>query len=208
MADENLFRIELVTPERVLITGSASEVILRTREGDASFLAGHTPLVGTVEPGVIRVVRAEGDEERVAVHGGFVQVEQGVSSEGGDSAAGGGSSSGPSSSGSASSGSADQSTSGTRVTMLIGVAELAEEIDADRARAALEVAEARVAELTAAGGRGAGSASGSGAGSGSAAGDDEEPDVDLVEAEAALLRAQVRLEAVDASAGAGVAGTA
>ena len=30
MADENLFRIELVTPERVLITGSASEVILRT----------------------------------------------------------------------------------------------------------------------------------------------------------------------------------
>ena len=208
MADENLFQIELVTPERVLITGSASEVILRTREGDASFLAGHTPLVGTVEPGVIRVVRAEGDEERVAVHGGFVQVEQGVSSEGGDGAAGGGSSSGPSSSGSASSGSADQATSGTRVTMLIGVAELAEEIDADRARAALEAAEARVAELTAAGGRGAGSGSGSGAGSGSAAGDDEEPDVDLVEAEAALLRAQVRLEAVDASAGAGVAGTA
>ncbi len=32
--------------------------------------------------------------------------------------------------------------------MLIGVAELAEEIDADRARAALEAAEARVAELT------------------------------------------------------------
>ncbi len=86
MADENLFQIELVTPERVLITGSASEVILRTREGDASFLAGHTPLVGTVEPGVIRVVRAEGDEERVAVHGGFVQVEQGVSSEAGDGA--------------------------------------------------------------------------------------------------------------------------
>ena len=207
MADENLFQIELVTPERVLITGSASEVILRTREGDASFLAGHTPLVGTVEPGVIRVVRAEGDEERVAVHGGFVQVEQGVSSEGGDGAAGG-SSSGPASSGGSLSGSVDQATSGTRVTMLIGVAELAEEIDADRARAALEAAEARVAELTAAGGRGAGSASGSGAGSGSAAGDDEEPDVDLVEAEAALLRAQVRLEAVDASAGAGVGGTA
>ena len=196
MADENLFQIELVTPERVLITGSASEVILRTREGDASFLAGHTPLVGTVEPGVIRVVRAEGDEERVAVHGGFVQVEQGVSPEGGEGAAAGGSSSGGSSS--------DQVTSGTRVTMLIGVAELAEEIDADRARAALEAAEARVAELGAVGGRGGGS----GAGSGSAAGEDEEPDVDLVEAEATLLRAQVRLEAVDASAGAGVAGTA
>ena len=76
MADENLFAIELVTPERILITGTATEVILRTREGDITFLAGHTPLVGTIEPGVVRVVREGGEVERVAVHGGFVQVEQ------------------------------------------------------------------------------------------------------------------------------------
>ncbi len=78
MADSKLFTVNLVTPERVLLTGLASEVILRTGEGDATFLAGHTPLVGTVEPGVVRVVRPEGDEDRVAVHGGFVQVETGV----------------------------------------------------------------------------------------------------------------------------------
>ena len=64
MADSNLFTVNLVTPERVLVTGLAAEVILRTGEGDATFLAGHTPLVGTVEPGVVRVVRSEGDEER------------------------------------------------------------------------------------------------------------------------------------------------
>ena len=75
MADSSLFTINLVTPERVLVSGLASEVILRTGEGDVSFLAGHTPLVGTVEPGVVRVVRQEGEELRVAVHGGFVQVE-------------------------------------------------------------------------------------------------------------------------------------
>jgi F-type H+-transporting ATPase subunit epsilon len=168
VADSNLFTVNLVTPERVLVTGLASEVMLRTGEGDATFLAGHTPLVGTVEPGVVRVVRPEGDEVRVAVHGGFVQVEQGVVEGDDESAA-------PTS----------------RVTLLIGVAELAEEIDTDRARVALEAAESRLTELGAAG-RGAGAGTGEG----------EEPDAELVEAEAELVRAQVRLEAVNATSSA------
>ncbi len=191
---ENLFSIELVTPERILFTGTASEVILRTGEGDLSFLAGHTPLVGTIEPGVVVVVRDEGDELRAAVHGGFVQVEQGVVADESDSpdeaagsGAGGGTAAGT-----------GQAASGTRVTMLVGVAELVEEIDVDRARAALERAEAQVNEL---GGAGRSAGSGSGAGGAGAAGEEAQPDAVLVEAEAALRRAQVRLEAVDASSG-------
>ena len=100
----------------------------------------------------------------MAAHGGFVQVEQGVLGDDGEPVA-----------------------SGTRVTLLVGVAELAEEIDGDRARASLEAAEARVTEL---------------GGSTSRGGEDEAPDPELVEAEAAVLRAQVRLAAVDASSGA------
>ncbi|HEY5110524.1 MAG TPA: ATP synthase delta/epsilon chain alpha-helix domain-containing protein [Acidimicrobiales bacterium] len=162
MADESLFQINLVTPERILLDGMASEVILRTGEGDVTFLAGHTPLVGTVRPGVVRVVRPEGDDVRIAVHGGFTQVEQNVAVDG------------------------DEGTTGSRVTLLVGVAELAEEIDVDRARVALEAAEARVAEL-------GGTANRTPA-------EGEEADPELVEAEAAVLRAQVRLEAVDATA--------
>jgi F-type H+-transporting ATPase subunit epsilon len=162
MADEARFSIDVVTPERILLTGEATEVILRTGEGDSTFLAGHTPLVGTIEPGLIRVVRAEGPEERVAAHGGFVQVEQGVTDTG-----------------------------GSRVTMLVGVAELAEEIDPERARVALEAAQARVSELGGTAGRGGGGP-----------GEDDAPDAELVEAEAALRRAEVRLEAVEAPAGA------
>jgi F-type H+-transporting ATPase subunit epsilon len=163
MADDNLFQINLVTPERILLSGLASEVILRTGEGDATFLAGHTPLVGTVQPGVVHVVRPEGDDERVAVHGGFTQVEQNVAFD-----------------------DADEGATGSRVTLLIGVAELATEIDVDRARVALDAAEALVAEL-------GGSANRTPA-------EGEELDPALVEAEAAVRRAQVRLEAVDASA--------
>ncbi len=166
MADTNEFTISLVTPERVLIEGRATEVILRTGEGDAAFLPGHTPLVGTLQPGVVRVVPAEGEEQRVAVHGGFVQVELGVAA-----------------------GDDESASSGSRVTLLVGVAELAEEIDVDRARLALDAAEARVSELVGAGARTAGGDEG------------QEAHPELVEAEAELLRAQVRLEAADATSG-------
>jgi len=162
MADDAQFQINLVTPERILLTGSATEVMLRTGEGDATFLAGHTPLVGSVLPGVVRVVRPGGDVVRVAVHGGFTQVELHVPVDPDD----------------------PESPTTSRVTVLVGVAELAEEIDADRARVALEAAEARVAEL---------------GGTGRTPAEGEEADPELVEAEAAVLRAQVRLEAVEAA---------
>ena len=161
MADDAQIQINLVTPERILLTGSATEVMLRTGEGDATFLAGHTPLVGSVLPGVVRVVRPEGDVVKVAVHGGFTQVELHVPVDPDD----------------------PDSPTTSRVTVLVGVAELAEEIDADRARVALEAAEARVAEL---------------GGTGRTPAEGEEAAPELVEAEAAVVRAQVRLEAVEA----------
>jgi F-type H+-transporting ATPase subunit epsilon len=163
MADDAQFQINLVTPERILLSGMATEVMLRTGEGDATFLAGHTPLVGSVKPGVVRVALSEGEVVRVAVHGGFTQVELDapIVVEG-----------------------AGEDATGPRVTLLIGVAELAEEIDTDRARVALEAAEAKVAEL---------------GGTGRALAEGEVADPELVEAEAAMLRAQVRLETVDAA---------
>jgi F-type H+-transporting ATPase subunit epsilon len=69
------FPASIVTPERVLVEDEEVEaVILRTDTGDATFLANHTALVGAVVPGVCRLQREDGSEERVAVHGGFVQV--------------------------------------------------------------------------------------------------------------------------------------
>jgi F-type H+-transporting ATPase subunit epsilon len=123
MPDDNLLHIELVTPERVLLQGTATEVLLRTASGDLAFLPGHTPLVGTIEPGVVRVVGEDGEVSRVAAHGGFVQVDQRPTDE--ESGAAG----------------------GTLVTMLVGVAELSDEIDVERARVAREAAEARLNEL-------------------------------------------------------------
>jgi F-type H+-transporting ATPase subunit epsilon len=170
--DDNLFSVQVLAPDRVLLTGRAEEVIMRTEDGDITFLDGHTPLVGAVVPCVVRVVREGDDEERIAVHGGFVQVEQLADVEGDDDDGKAGAPGGD---------------TGTRVTVLASVAELSEEIDADRARVALEAAQGRVADLTAASGR-------------SSSSEGDEADAELVEAEAAVRRAEVRLEASGATA--------
>jgi F0F1-type ATP synthase epsilon subunit len=70
----------------------------------------------------------------------------------------------------------------TKVTVLAGVAELAQEIDVPRAERAREAATQHVAELS----------SGRGGGADQPAGSDA-PDVPLQEAEAALGRAELRL---------------
>ncbi|MDA8274135.1 MAG: hypothetical protein M0029_02000 [Actinomycetota bacterium] len=166
MAEDNEFAVSVVTPERILLEGTASEVVLRTAEGDSTYLAGHSDLVGAVEPGVLRVAGSgvEGGELRIALHGGFVQVE-----------------SSPPVADEADVGEAAVLSRG-RVTVLAGVAELAAEVDVERARAAFERAEARTSELE--------SERRTGGGEG------EEPAAgELAEARAALRRAQVRLDA-------------
>jgi F-type H+-transporting ATPase subunit epsilon len=130
----NLTHAELITPERVLFSGEAEAVVMRTDGGDITFLANHMDYIAALDICVVRfeAVRtgvsptdglapqgsspaARGSEPsgesgavevRAAVHGGFVMVAD------------------------------------NKVTIISGVAELAEEIDLVRAQRALEAAEA------------------------------------------------------------------
>jgi len=68
-------RVELVSPEQVLYSGDASMVVARTSGGgDIAFLTGHAPFLGVLTSGVVRVIEEGGGEVRVAVFGGFVEV--------------------------------------------------------------------------------------------------------------------------------------
>jgi F-type H+-transporting ATPase subunit epsilon len=106
---------ELVTPTSTLFSGEAEMIICRAESGEIAFLANHMPYIGALETGVVRIINpvnssgGVGDEIRVAVHGGFVEV------------------------------------SDNNVTMLADVAELADDIDPDRARRAHGEAEKQVA---------------------------------------------------------------
>ncbi|MEW5962684.1 MAG: F0F1 ATP synthase subunit epsilon [Pseudomonadota bacterium] len=67
------FKFELVSPERVVLLIDADEVILPGSEGQMGVLAGHAPVVSTLNPGVITVVIGN-NRRRVYVNGGFAEV--------------------------------------------------------------------------------------------------------------------------------------
>ncbi len=68
--------VQVVSPERILWTGDAEMVIVRTVDGgEIAFLTGHAPFVGALEIARVKVRPAEGGEDQlIAVHGGFVEV--------------------------------------------------------------------------------------------------------------------------------------
>lgn len=73
MADP--MRVELVSPERVLFSGEATQVITRVLgSGEIAFLPGHAPYLGALTENHTRVWLTDGTVLDVAVHGGFVQV--------------------------------------------------------------------------------------------------------------------------------------
>jgi F-type H+-transporting ATPase subunit epsilon len=68
-------QVELVSPEKVVFSGEATQVITRTLGGgEIAFLPGHAPFVGALTENHTRITLADGSLLDVAVHGGFVQV--------------------------------------------------------------------------------------------------------------------------------------
>lgn len=107
MAPTSSMRVGLVSPERALWSGEATEVYARTLAGELGIMAGHIPLLGALAEGGVVRIRPVGSSEFItaAVHGGFLSVTH----EG--------------------------------VSILAERAELAGEIDPDRARRALSEAD-------------------------------------------------------------------
>lgn len=68
------FKFELVSPERVLLSDDAEQVVVPGADGDFAVLVGHAPLVSTLRPGVLDV-SLPGSKRRVFVKGGFAEVE-------------------------------------------------------------------------------------------------------------------------------------
>ncbi len=68
-------QVELVSPEKVIFSGEATQVITRTLGGgEIAFLPGHSPFLGALVENHTRISLADGTVLDVAVHGGFVQV--------------------------------------------------------------------------------------------------------------------------------------
>jgi F-type H+-transporting ATPase subunit epsilon len=64
---------EFVSPESVLFSGEVDQVDLPGSEGDMGILPGHAPMVTSLRPGIVTVIR-EGRREPVVVIGGFAEM--------------------------------------------------------------------------------------------------------------------------------------
>ncbi|MGO9963529.1 MAG: F0F1 ATP synthase subunit epsilon [Acidimicrobiales bacterium] len=127
----NLTHVDLITPERVLFSGEAEAVVLRADGADTTFLANHMDYIGAVDICVLRLDGVQGD-----------------GTPGGDEAASGAASTGevaPHGVALAAVHGGFVKVADNKVTVVAGVAELAEEIDVPRAQRALEAAETRLA---------------------------------------------------------------
>lgn len=67
------FKFELVSPERVLMSVDATEVIVPGADGLFTVMAGHAPVMSTLLPGVLHVIGPAG-RKAVFVKGGFADV--------------------------------------------------------------------------------------------------------------------------------------
>ena len=71
MAD--VFKLPIVTPERVFDEGDAGMVELSTTEGDIGVYANHIPMTAIVAPGVLKI-HESGGVKKAALHTGFIEV--------------------------------------------------------------------------------------------------------------------------------------
>jgi F-type H+-transporting ATPase subunit epsilon len=69
------FKFELVTPERMVLSQDASQVVVPGVEGEFTVLPGHAPVISALRPGVVDATLGDARKIRVFVKGGFAEIE-------------------------------------------------------------------------------------------------------------------------------------
>jgi F-type H+-transporting ATPase subunit epsilon len=68
------FSFELVSPERLVFSGSVEHVVVPGAEGEFGVLAGHAPVMSTLKPGVLTIHAAGVPPKYLFVRGGFAEA--------------------------------------------------------------------------------------------------------------------------------------
>ena len=72
MTEEKL-NLEVVSPEKLIMSKSVDMVTVSGTEGDFGVLPGHTALVSSIRPGLLKI-EADKDVEIFFISGGFIEV--------------------------------------------------------------------------------------------------------------------------------------
>lgn len=75
MAENNLFTLKIITPNRVFYEDQVSMVEFNTTEGEIGVYKRHVPTTVIISPGILTITEAEGTRE-AALHAGFAEILQ------------------------------------------------------------------------------------------------------------------------------------
>ena len=73
MADEEKISLEVVSPEKMVMSKTVDMVTISGTEGDFGILPGHAALVSSIRPGFLEI-EADKETEKMFIGGGFIEV--------------------------------------------------------------------------------------------------------------------------------------
>lgn len=71
----SVIHVDVVSAEESIFAGEAEFVVLPGESGELGIYPRHAPLITRIKPGVVRIHLAGGQEERVFVAGGILEVQ-------------------------------------------------------------------------------------------------------------------------------------
>lgn len=69
------YQLEVVSAESHLFSGDVQRIRVTGSEGELGIYPGHTPLLTTIKPGMVGIVKSNGDEEFIYLSGGILEVQ-------------------------------------------------------------------------------------------------------------------------------------
>ena len=69
------FHLDVVSAEKQIFYGFVENIQVSGSEGELGIFAGHVPLLTTIDPGMLRIVDVDGQEQLIYVSGGFLEVQ-------------------------------------------------------------------------------------------------------------------------------------
>lgn len=73
-----MFKLSVVSPERVLYEEEVQGIVVPGSEGYLGVLSNHAPLISSLVPGKITITESDEKQRIAAVSGGFIEVSDNV----------------------------------------------------------------------------------------------------------------------------------
>lgn len=73
MSESEKLQLELVLPDKLVVSRQVDMVIIAGSEGDFGVLPGHAPIISSIRPGLLEIHDAD-KTEKFFLAGGFVEV--------------------------------------------------------------------------------------------------------------------------------------